>query len=105
MSIKRGWAALQNPVVCRRPHLTSQRHGRTCFGLLVTSREFNNSLQQTPCGLPSYAVIGMEIPLGPCSVLHFQPHGSVLSLHLPLPAFLCSMKPAVQTRRSLVTAG
>lgn len=37
MSIKPGWAALQNPVVCRRPHLTSQRHGRTCFGLLVTS--------------------------------------------------------------------
>lgn len=66
---------------------------------------FNNSLQHTSCGLPSYAAIGMEIPLGPCSVLHFQPQGSVLSLHLPLPAFLCSMKPAVQTRRSLVTAG
>lgn len=68
-------------------------------------RWFNNSLQQTSCGLHSYTVIGMEIPLGSCSVLHFQPQGSILSSNLPLPAFLCSMKPAVQTRRALVTAG
>lgn len=38
MSTKPGWTALQkNPVVCRSCQLTSQRHKRTCFGLLVTS--------------------------------------------------------------------
>lgn len=37
MSTKPGWAALQNPVVRRPRQLASQRHRRTCFGLLVTS--------------------------------------------------------------------
>lgn len=37
MSTKPGCAALQkNPIVCRPCQLASQRHERTCFGLVVT---------------------------------------------------------------------
>lgn len=74
MSTKPGWAALQeNRVACRPCQLASQRHKRTCFGLLVTSGvDITTPSSITHAGHTPTLRPGKKIPLSPPRVAAFS---------------------------------